>query len=44
MNYGKRNAPKMKEIYPVMDKRFGKYINGWPNISIINEEAEDEAC
>ena len=42
-NYGKRHAPKMKDIYPVMDKKFGKYINlGWHNITFINENVDDE--
>ena len=44
MNYGKsRGAPKMKDIYPIMDKKFGKYINlGWQNITFINEDEVEE--
>ncbi len=44
MNYGKsRGAPKMKDIYPIMDKKFGKYHNlGWHNITFVNEDENDE--
>ena len=42
IQYGKRNAPKMKEIYPAMDKKFGKYHNnGWHNVTIINDDDDD---
>ena len=42
INYGKRNAPKMKDIYPIMDKKFGKYHNmGWHNVTIVNENMDD---
>lgn len=44
MNYGRtRGAPKMKDIYPVMDKKYGKYHNmGWHNITIVNENIDEE--
>jgi len=44
MNYGnKRNGPKMKEIYPIMDKKYGKHRStGWHNITIIHDDDEDE--
>lgn len=43
MNYGKtRGAPKLKDIYPIMDKKFGKYHNlGWHNITFVNENEEE---
>jgi P4 family phage/plasmid primase-like protien len=42
-NYG-RNVPKIKELHDYMEKRFGRYRNGWHNVAILydNEEnAED---
>jgi P4 family phage/plasmid primase-like protien len=33
-NYG-RNVPKIKEVNDYMDKRFGRYRNGWQNVAII---------
>lgn len=43
MNYGKRGAPKAKDIHPIMDKMFGKYHNlGWHNIKFVNENDDDE--
>ena len=42
INYGKRQQPKQKDLYDVMDKKFGKYVNlGWHNVKIIYDQ-EDE--
>lgn len=38
-NYGRR-VPKGRELYEFMDKRYGKYRQGWHNISIIYDEDE----
>ena len=38
-NYGRR-VPKGRELYEFMDKRYGKYRQGWHNISIIYDEEE----
>lgn len=39
-NYG-RNIPKIKELHDYMEKRFGRYKNGWQNVAIQydNEDA-----
>jgi len=39
-NYG-RNVPKGKELYDFMEKRFGRYRNGWNNVA-INYDYEDD--
>lgn len=39
-NYG-RGVPKGKDIYEVMDKKFGRYKNGWHNVSIVYEDDND---
>lgn len=41
INYGK-NVPKGREIYDQMDKKYGKYKNGWQGYVIIYEEDEVE--
>lgn len=42
VNYGRKDRPKMKELYDMMDKKFGKYVNlGWPNIRIIYEDQDE---
>ena len=42
INYGKRQQPKQKDLYDVMDKKFGKYVNlGWHNVKIVYDQ-EDE--
>ena len=35
---GRTTVPKNKEIWKVMDKKFGAYKAGWKNISIIYED------
>ena len=43
INYGKRQQPKQKDLYDVMDKKFGKYVNlGWHNVKIIYDDEDDE--
>ena len=39
-NYG-RGVPKGKELYDIMDKKYGRYKNGWHNVSIVYEEDDD---
>ena len=39
-HYG-RGVPKGREIYEFMDKRFGRYRQGWHNVAIIYDEEED---
>ena len=39
-HYG-RGVPKGREIYEFMDKRYGRYRQGWHNVSIIYDEEED---
>ena len=36
-----RNIPKGKELYEYLDKKFGKYKNGWHGIEIIYEMEEE---
>ena len=33
-NYG-RNVPKSRELYEYMDRRCGRYKNGWHNVIVI---------
>ena len=41
INYGRKDRPKMKELYDMMDKKFGRYVNqGWSNIKIAYDEQE----
>lgn len=41
INYGRKDRPKMKELYDMMDKKFGRYVNqGWSNIKIVYDEQE----
>jgi P4 family phage/plasmid primase-like protien len=43
MNYGKRQPPKQRDLYDVMDKKFGKYVNlGWHNVKINYENEIDD--
>lgn len=43
LNYGKRQPPKQKDLYEVMDKKFGKYQNlGWHNVKIIYDNDADD--
>jgi P4 family phage/plasmid primase-like protien len=44
MQYGNlRSAPKMKELYPIMNKKFGEYRNlGWHNITIVQEDNDED--
>jgi P4 family phage/plasmid primase-like protien len=41
IQYGGR-PPKGKEIYDMMDKRYGKYRNGWFNVSIIYDDDDED--
>ena len=42
VNYG-RGMPKGREIYEFMDRRYGKYRQGWHNVGILyDEEGDDE--
>ena len=36
-----RNIPKGKELYDFLDKKYGKYKNGWNGIEIIYEMEEE---
>ena len=38
-NYG-RGVPRGRELYDFMDKRYGKYRQGWHNVSIMYDEEE----
>jgi P4 family phage/plasmid primase-like protien len=40
-NYGK-NIPKGKELYSFLEKRIGKYKNGWKGYRIIYDDHDDE--
>lgn len=40
-NYG-RGVPKGRELYEFMDRRYGKYRQGWHNVCIIYDEDEDD--
>lgn len=40
INHGRR-VPKAKEIYEVMDKKYGRYKAGWHNVSIVYDEDEE---
>jgi P4 family phage/plasmid primase-like protien len=40
-NYG-RNVPKSRELYEYMDRRFGRYKNGWHNVKLNYDDDEDE--
>ena len=35
---GMGGVPKNKEIYDLMNKRYGKYKSGWLNVAIIYDE------
>jgi P4 family phage/plasmid primase-like protien len=39
-NYG-RGVPKGKELYDIMDKKYGRYKNGWSNVSILYDDDND---
>jgi P4 family phage/plasmid primase-like protien len=39
-HYG-RGIPKGREVYDFMDRRFGRYRQGWHNVAIIYDEEED---
>jgi P4 family phage/plasmid primase-like protien len=39
-NYG-RGVPKGKELYDIMDKKYGRYKNGWHNVSILYDDDDD---
>ena len=41
LNYG-RGVPKAREVYDCMNKKFGKFKNGWHNVEIIYEDDEDD--
>jgi len=40
-NYG-RGVPKGRELYEFMEKRFGRYRNGWKNVEMIYEGDNDD--
>ena len=40
VNYGK-NVPKGRELHDLLDKKFGKYKNGWKGYTIIYEDDDD---
>jgi P4 family phage/plasmid primase-like protien len=40
-NYG-RGVPKGRELYEFLDKRFGRYRNGWQNVAIIYDNDNDD--
>lgn len=40
-NYG-RGVPKGRELYEFLDKRFGRYKNGWNNVSILYDADEND--
>lgn len=42
VNYGRQNIPKGREVYEYMDHKYGKYRQGWHNISIIYDEEEND--
>jgi P4 family phage/plasmid primase-like protien len=41
LQYG-RNIPKGKELYDVLNKKYGRYKNGWHGIEILYEMEEEE--
>lgn len=41
LEHGK-NVPKGKELYAYMDKKFGKYKNGWFGVGVIYDTEEDD--
>ena len=40
-NYG-RGVPKGRELYEFMDRRYGKYRQGWHNVCIMYDEEDDD--
>ena len=34
--------PKAKKLFEVMDNKFGEYNNGWNNVTLIDEDDEDD--
>ena len=40
-NYG-RGVPKGRELYEFLDKRFGRYRNGWQNVAIIYDNDDND--
>ena len=41
-NYG-RGVPKGRELYEFLDKRYGRYKNGWQNVSVLYDNDENNA-
>jgi len=41
-NYG-RGVPKGRELYEFLDKRFGRYKNGWHNVAVLYDNDETDA-
>ena len=37
-----RNVPKGRELFQYLDKKYGKYKNGWFGVEIHYEEEEEE--
>ena len=37
-----RNIPKGKELYDYLNKKFGKYKNGWQGVEIVYEVEEED--
>ena len=40
-NYG-RNVPKSRELYEYLDRRHGRYKNGWHNVKLLYDDEEEE--
>jgi P4 family phage/plasmid primase-like protien len=41
-NYG-RGIPKGKELYDIMNKKYGRYKNGWQNVSILYDDENEDS-
>ena len=41
INYGK-GVPKARELYEFMEKKFGKYKNGWANVQIAYDDDDSD--
>lgn len=41
-NYG-RGVPKGRELYEFLDKRYGRYKNGWQNVAVLYDNDEGDA-
>ena len=37
-----RNVPKGRELFQYLDKKYGKYKNGWFGVEIHYEQEEEE--